>query len=223
MRGAVFDTLTEVGPDGLLRPELATEWKSDAQGRDWVLTLRADVSFHDGQTFTAEHAAASLDAHALNVTQMDASGMTLCLSLALPNPQLPYLLADPGMIMVPASATDLPVGTGVYQTTHYQPGRHFIGTRVQPHFKDGHAGWFDSVEIAVIPDPVVRAEAVRDGFVDVAELPTVDGPGDTTPRLVHIGGNRDALAAREGMGVPPHIGRRAPLDDGRIAQRWWML
>ncbi|MDA0961817.1 MAG: peptide ABC transporter substrate-binding protein, partial [Proteobacteria bacterium] len=47
-RGALYDTLTDVGPDGLLRGELATDWTTDAQARDWRLTLRRDVRFHDG-------------------------------------------------------------------------------------------------------------------------------------------------------------------------------
>lgn len=224
MRGAVYDTLTEVGPDGLLRGELATEWTSADNGRHWSLTLRSDARFHDGRPFAAEDAALSLAAHAFPVAEIDTpTPDTLWLRLEAPNPHLPYLLADPGLVMLPGGAVgDIPNGTGLYQTDIYRPDRHFVGHRVQPHFKDGQAGWFDSVEVAVIPDPVVRAEAVRDGFVDVADLPSRDALGDTSAMI--LGPKTDAMefAARDGMGVPGQIGNRAPLDDGRIAQRWWM-
>jgi len=224
MRGAVYETLTEVGPDGLLRGELATSWTSDASGRDWVLELRRDARFHDNAPFTSDDAAKSLRAHNVRA-DLDVDGAhRLRLRLDAPNPQLPYLLADPQMAMLPDGVdADVPVGTGLYQTQSYRKGRHFLGRRVQPHYKDGQAGWFDEVEIAVIPDPAVRAEALRDGFVDVADLPQAAGLGDTSALILRPDAETIELAARDGVGVPKQLGSRAPLDDWRIAQRWWMV
>ena len=224
MRGAVYETLTEVGPDGLLRGELATSWTSDAAGREWMLDLRQDARFHDDRPFTSDDAAQSLQTHGL-VADLDMAGAhRLHIHLATPDPQLPYLLADPLMVMLPGGADpDTPNGTGLYNVQRYQAGRHFLGRRVQPHYKDGQAGWFDEVEIAVIPDPAIRAEALRDGFVDVADLPHADGLGDTSALILRPDAEAIELAARDGVGVPRHLGARAPLDDGRIAQRWWMV
>lgn len=224
MRGAVYETLTEVGPDGLLRGELATSWTSDTSGREWFLELRTDARFHDDRSFTSDDAVRSLQAHGLNA-DLDVDGLhRLRLRLDAPSPQLPYMLADPQMIMLPDGMhSDTPVGTGLYQVQRYHAERHFLGRRVQPHFKDGHAGWFDEVEIAVISDPAVRAEALRDGFVDVADLPQADGLGDTSALILHPDAETIELAARDGVGVPKLLGNRAPLDDGRIAQRWWMV
>lgn len=223
MRGAVYETLTEVGPDGLLRGELATSWSSDAAGREWVLELRNDARFHDDRPFTSDDAAHTLRTHGL-MADFDVDGAhRLRLRLDAPNPQLPYLLADPQMVMLPCGAeTATPVGTGLYQVQRYQEERHFLGRRVQPHYKDGQAGWFDEVEIAIIPDAAVRAEALRDGFVDVADLPRAEGLGDTSALILRPDPETIELAAREGVGVPKQLGSRAPLDDGRIAQRWWM-
>ena len=223
VRGAVFDTLTDVGADGLLRGELATEWNSDADARDWTLRLRRDVRFHDGAPFTAEDAVQSLAARGFPMADLDAPERhVLRLKLAAPNPHLPYLLADPALVMLPAGrVTDSPLGTGPYRTQSFRPGRHFVGHRVVPHFKDGAAGWFDSVEIAAIPDPAVRAEAVRDGFVDVAALPNAEVLGDAAALIFRRSADGVEIAARSDMGVPGRIGQRAQLDDGRIAQRWW--
>lgn len=224
VRGAVYDTLTEVGPDGLLRGELATRWSSDAMGTEWLLELRSDATFHDGRSFTAEDAALSLAQHSIDADIDVDRDTSLRLVLNAPDPHLPYLLASPEMVMLPGGVDqDSPIGTGLYEVQRYQSDRHFLGRRVQPHYKDGQAGWFDEVEIAVIPDPAVRAEALRDGFVDVADLPQAEGLGDTSALILRPDAEQIELAAREGMGVPKRLGRRAPLDDGRIAQRWWMV
>ena len=62
-QGAVFDTLTEVAPDGSLRGELATRWQAGADARVWTLDLRRDVVFHNGKLFSAEDVIASLRLH----------------------------------------------------------------------------------------------------------------------------------------------------------------
>ncbi|MDA0962647.1 MAG: peptide ABC transporter substrate-binding protein, partial [Proteobacteria bacterium] len=72
-----------------------------------------------------------------------------------------------------------------------------------------------------IPDAAVRAEALRDGFVDVAALPDaallVNRPG----LLFHPSEGEASLVAADRIIRPRNVGARAPLDDGRIAQRWW--
>jgi peptide/nickel transport system substrate-binding protein len=49
---AVFDTLLTVAPDGSLGPGLATEW-TVTDDTTIALTLRDDVTFHDGERFDA--------------------------------------------------------------------------------------------------------------------------------------------------------------------------
>ena len=221
LNGALYDTLTDVGPDGLLRGELATDWTSDATARDWRMTLRRDVRFHDGTAFTAEDAARALAQHGLSA-RIDADGHDLRLTLDAPDPDLPYRLAAPELVMTGAAGADgLPLGTGPYAPRSLRPGRHLIADRIVPHHKDGRAAWFDSVEIAVIPDAAVRAEALRDGFVDVAALPDAELLLNRPGLFLHPSGTDAALAAGQGVTLPRSIGTRAALDDGRIAQRWW--
>ena len=59
-RGAVFETLTEVAPDGLLRGELATGWHGSADARHWRVDLREGAVFHDGRPLTADDVLATL-------------------------------------------------------------------------------------------------------------------------------------------------------------------
>jgi peptide/nickel transport system substrate-binding protein len=218
-RGAVFDTLTEVGPNGVLRGELATGWTSNRDARVWDFELRGDVAFHDGTVFGAADVVASLAGTAIGVIHAETTDLThVRLELAAPNPDLPYLLADPALVMQSPTGQ----GTGLYRTERLQSGRHFLGQRVAQHYKDGQAGWLDSLEIIVIPDANIRAEALRDGYVDVAELPEPKGLRGRGDFIYHPSKDNMALAARTGVGMPKVIGARGPLDDGRIGERWWM-
>ena len=74
----------------------------------------------------------------------------------------------------------------------------------------------------MIPDPAVRAEALRDGYVDVAALPLPDGLRNSARFRYHPSEDDMALATAVSVGLPRQIGSRGPLDDGRIAERWWV-
>jgi len=218
-RGVVFDTLTEVAPNGVLSGELATEWTSSSDARVWNFELRNDVVFHDGTSFDAEDVVASLTGAETGVVRAEAKDLThVQLELSAPNPDLPYLLADPTLVMKSKSGQ----GTGLYRIERLEHGRHFLGQRVAQHYKDGQAGWLDSIEIIVIPDANIRAEALRDWYVDVAELPEPKGLRGRGEFIYHPSKDNMALAARPGVGMPKLIGARGPPDDGRIGERWWI-
>ncbi|UWQ91472.1 peptide ABC transporter substrate-binding protein [Rhodobacteraceae bacterium M382] len=228
-RGAVYDTLTEIGPDGVLKGELATSWRSSPDARVWHFQLRDEVPFHDGAMLNAEDVAASLRAHDFpdGCLGIKVIGTTqLQLELVKPNSDLPYLLADPKLIIARAGQIGAPlnaaIGTGVYQVSQAQDGRHFSATRLAQHFKDGQAGWVDRVEVITIPDASVRAEALRDGYVDIAALPEPKGLLHRGEFTYHPSAHDMALATHAGVGLPRRIGARAPMDDGRIVQRWWV-
>ncbi|WP_278922237.1 ABC transporter substrate-binding protein [Pseudophaeobacter profundi] len=228
-RGAVLDCLTEIAPDGLLRAELASSWHSRSDARIWQFDLRQDVVFHDGSPLQAADVVASLvnlvvpGVEQLSMVALGAHQVEFHLSH--PNPHLPYLLAGAGYAIAPQGAVDLPlaqlIGTGCYQVDRAQEGRHFRATKVAGHYKDGQDGWVDSLEVIVIPDAAVRAEALRDGFVDVAALPQ---PAELLKRggfLYHPSAEDMALATRSDVGIPRVVGQQSALDDGRIAERWW--
>ncbi|WP_435661378.1 ABC transporter substrate-binding protein [Leisingera caerulea] len=230
-RGAIYDTLTEIAPDGLLRGELATGWHSTADARTWTFNLREGVAFHDGSLLTADDAATSLLAQGITGAEVQAitalGGHQLLVELSQPNPHLPYLLASADQMIAAGGNLPMPLpiamGTGCYKVERAQEGRHFRASRVADHYKAGTAGWADAVEIIVIPDAAVRAEALRDGYVDVAALPEPRGLLRRGEFLYHPSSSDMALAARHNVGIPRKVGQRAPLDDGRIAERWWMI
>ncbi|WP_299548016.1 ABC transporter substrate-binding protein [uncultured Tateyamaria sp.] len=205
----LFDNLTEVAADGTLRGELATDWSSDADARVWRFGLRDGVTFHDGTAFDA----AAVSGLIWNIEVLDP--LTLQITLDAPNPSLPYLLAQPGFEVRGAT------GTGMYEVQKLDEGRHFIGTRVRNHWKQ-NAGWFDSVEFVQFSADKVRGEALRDGLVDVADVVVLDDYAD--PRDFQILPNAHVAThiASRSVTVPVAVGKSWPLDNLRMAERWWM-
>ncbi|MEX0371273.1 MAG: ABC transporter substrate-binding protein [Tateyamaria sp.] len=204
----VYDNLTEIAADGTLRGELATGWTSDDEARIWRFTLRDGVTFHDGTPF---------DASAITdlVSGIDAlDALTVQITLDAPNPNLPYLLAQPGFEIRGAT------GTGLYEVQKLDAGRHFIGTRVQDHWKSS-AGWFDSVEFVQFSAEHVRGEALRDGLVDVADVIALDDYADPRDFQTLPNGHAPTHIANQSITVPVTVGKAWPLDNLRMAERWW--
>ncbi|MCG8351136.1 MAG: peptide ABC transporter substrate-binding protein [Chloroflexales bacterium] len=56
----VFNGLTQIGVDGLPEPALATAWQIDPSGTVYTFNLRRDVTWHDGQAFSADDVVFSL-------------------------------------------------------------------------------------------------------------------------------------------------------------------
>lgn len=205
----VFDNLTEIAADGTLRGELATEWSSDVEARVWQFGLRDGVLFHNGSPFNAS----AVSGLSWDIGVLDP--LTIQITLDTPNANLPYLLAQPGFELRGAA------GTGLYETRKLDDGRHFIGTRVKNHWKQ-NAGWFDSVEFVQFSSEKIRGEALRDGLVDVADVVALDEYADARDfQKLPTGHSATHIASRT-VTVPVTVGKTWPLDNLRMAERWWM-
>jgi peptide/nickel transport system substrate-binding protein len=255
--GTLFDTLTEITATGELAGALATAWRADAGGAVWTLTLRPDVTFHDGRPVTAADVVASILRHhdgasplgwfmgnLSGATAPDAA--TVRLTLHYPDPDLPLILADPHLMIAPGGAVEQGVGSGLYQRSGDDPLR---VTRVIRHWRDGQGGWFDGVTLILTDDP---GGAVLAGLADVAPLAVAgadllqaSAPASSSLLLTAPPGLSAALATRgrpdlagieagyspdPSLHVVSHvralahagtISGLAPLDNARIAQRWW--
>lgn len=205
VRATANDTLTEIAADGTLRAALATEWTADDAARRWDLTLRAGVVLHDGTAFDASLLDLPFD---IEVT----GSHSVAFHLHASDPNLPFRLASPEYTVAL---------TGLYQTQKLDPGRHFIGTRMPEHWRSD-AGWFDSVDYVQFSDPSVRAEALRDGYVDVADVADLGPQADTRDFQPLPTGHAPLQIASRAVAVPLTVGKTWPLDNLRMAERWWM-
>ncbi|MFK7745050.1 MAG: ABC transporter substrate-binding protein [Roseobacter sp.] len=230
MVGTVFDTLTEIAADGTLRGELATSWMGAEDACSWVLDLRAGVTFHDGQSFGPEDVIASFSLHQQgllgDVTQVLPVGPNrVRIELSAPDPDFAYRLSDPRLVIYPAgnmaAAMVQGIGTGLYRVRKFQPGRQLLAQRVEQHYKDGLAGWFDEVELVALSSDVVRAEALKDHYVDVADLTHTLDLGDTADLTMLPEEHFMTTAVDPCIALPNMTGSRWPLDNLRASERWW--
>ncbi|MDW3223732.1 MAG: ABC transporter substrate-binding protein [Paracoccaceae bacterium] len=231
MVGAAFETLTEVSADGTLRGELATTWHGSTDAMVWEFDLRQNAVFHNAKPFDAEDVLASFEIHAgallSDIKQIEVLNLhKIRITLSTPDTGFPYRLSDPRTVIYPAGHIEQAmadgIGTGMYRTHRFIPGRQFVGERVGEHYKDRNAGWFDKVELVSLPADAVRAEALRDHFVDAVDLThsaDLRGLDDIT---ILPEENFMTCAVRKELALPNNVGTRWPLDNLRAAQRWWM-
>lgn len=217
-QGLIFDTLTEIAADGTLRGELATDWQSSDGGRIWLFDLRQDVVFHDGRPMTSKDVVASLRVDGL----VEAAGPhQVIVKLDATSADLPFALCGPQHVIRPAHAPNAGIGTGLYQLKRFTPGQQVLADRVVDHYKGTTAGWFDTVELVSIPSEPVRAQALAEYFVEVADIsdPKAVAGFDDIARLPSDRGMTYAVS--RGVAMPVKTGQHRPLDNLRAAERWW--
>lgn len=176
----IRNNLIEVGPGGVLVPELATSWEPNADLTAWVFKLRDGVEFHNGKTMTADDVVWSLNLHRgedtisevktlmAQVTDIKATAPgEVTVTLAAPNATFPAIMTVINLLIVPADDKDFDkgIGTGGYLLERYEPGVGSRVTRNPNYWKEGRAH-FDAVETRAIKDITARMTALQTGEVD---------------------------------------------------------
>lgn len=220
-QGVVFDTLTEVAGNGILKGELATNWQASEGARLWRFDLRPEVRFHDGSPLTARDVVASLQSLLPEAEVAALSALQVQIALAQANPGLPLLLSEPRFVIRPANAPEEGIGTGLYRLRRFSAGRQVLAERVETHYKDGTAGWFDMVELVSIPAREVRAQALMEQLVDAADLPARPRFRERADVVLHSDTQGGITVLSNALRQPPNPGRQAPMDNLRAPERWW--
>jgi peptide/nickel transport system substrate-binding protein len=223
---ARHNQLIEVAADGNIIPELAESWESD-DGVTWVFRIRQGVTFHSGKDMTVDDVVASINHHRGEdstsavkpllepITEVRADGQNVIVTLESPNADLPYLMTDYHIPIMPSEdgridPTSLD-GVGGYVVESYEPGVQASLTRNPDYWKEDRA-WFDRVELLSILDPAARLNALITGEVhvidqiDPATIGMLEGRG--VARILSIPGN-----AHYGF---PMDTRAAPYDDNNV-------
>jgi peptide/nickel transport system substrate-binding protein len=186
--------LTEISPDNGIIGELAESWDVSPDAKTWTLKIRQGVEFHNGKTFGADDAAASLNYHRgegsksaaksllAAVTSIKADGKdTLVIELSDGNADLPYVLTDYHLVMLPADgegkvSSDNAAGTGGYVVNTFDPGVHATLERFANYWKQDRAH-FDGIEYLAIPDVNARQTGLLTASLDAmieCDFKTVD-------------------------------------------------
>ncbi len=144
----IFATLLRYGEDFTPQPYLAESWEFSADNKVLTLKLRQGATFHDGQPITAEDVIWSLgvvkDNHPFSsmlapVEAFEAPDpQTVVIRLKQPHPAillvlsssltpvLPKHVFDDGQDIKANPKNNLPVGSGPFKVTAFEPGQHII-------------------------------------------------------------------------------------------------
>ena len=175
----LFNGLIEWGEDGKPKPDLASSFEPTNGAKDWIFNLRKGVKFSDGREFTADDAVYSLNLHRGDSKSGGAGSMKaiadvrkldkhqIQISLAAADADLPYVLTDYHVLMIPDGFKDWakPVGTGAFELEKFDPGVRISLKKVRDFWKEGR-GHLDAVEVTVINDGSARINALISGQID---------------------------------------------------------
>ncbi len=236
----IFDTLLAADQQGELHAGLATAWESNADATEFTLSLRDDVTFHDGTPFNAEAVKAAFDRIAA-IEEFSTAGQimagyvettvidetTVSVSFEGPKPTFFTDISQPWLgIPSPTAAANEdfgqnPVGTGPFMFSEWAVQDSLTLVRNPdyawaPEFAK-HTGpaLLDEVIFRFLPEPATRLAALQSGEVMVAEDP---------PALVGaclIGSEIYNLRTFSAPGMPAHMminSEKPPTDDLRVRQ-----
>ncbi|MGE0004234.1 MAG: ABC transporter substrate-binding protein [Parvibaculaceae bacterium] len=224
--GVLGACLTEVGADGSLQGDAAESFEVSKDARTWVFKLRTGAEFHDGKTFDAADAVASLNHHRGEASKSGAKALlkpvadikadgkdTVVITLDSGNADFAYILSNYNLTMFPSADGKIDwskgVGLGPYVLEDFQPGVKAKARRFGNYF--GRT-WFDEVEVLSIIDVAARSNALVTGevdYIDRADLKTLD-------KIL----TRDNLTKSEVAGYAHYISPMnttvAPFDDKNV-------
>ncbi|ROM94590.1 ABC transporter substrate-binding protein [Pseudomonas brassicacearum] len=147
----------------------------------WVITLRKEVTFHNGKALTAADVVFSLLRHKDPITgskvlplveqfaEIKATGTNeVQIRLSGPNAELPSILAVSHLLIVPEGTTDFNqgIGTGPFKVKEFKPGVRSIAARNTGYWKPG-LPYLDEIEFIAIGDEPSRVNALLSGDVHV--------------------------------------------------------
>ena len=173
--------LTEITNENEIGPDAAESWEASADAATWTFKLYEGVEFHNGKPFTAEDAVASLNYHrneesksaakALleDVEDIKADGAhTVVIKMKSGNADLPYLLSDYHLVMMPSDGEgnvdwQSGIGTGPYKIDSHDPG---VQSRLSRHENYHRTTYFDAVSTTVVNDVSARQSALLTGEFD---------------------------------------------------------
>ena len=184
---AMYDGLSQIGPGGTLEPALALSWQNTS-ATTWVFRLRPNVSFHNGEPFTAAAVVATINfllseegrglfvgAEMRGVASIRSiDDLTVEFTTTVPDPILPKRLSivyivDPGTLAragIRGVATQ-PVGTGPFQLVDWGD------TTRRTVFRAAETSWrkanIDGLEMIMLPDASTRLQALLSDQIDIME------------------------------------------------------
>jgi len=244
----VYDKLAEQDTSGAYHGYLAESMVPNADFTEWVVTLRPDVTFHNGKALTAqsvadmfpiqqEGAAAAGQVSASNLSDVQATGdLEITYTLSAANSAFPAYLSRAPLGMVfdaeaaaadPVAYSTAPIGTGPFQIVSRDLDNETIMERNESYWLSDPDGnqlpYLDSIAFRPIPDEGTRLDALLSGTVDA--MHTLRQGTIRDARLARDGGEDLNLLEFQGNNVGGGMFNMAvpPYDDVRVRRGLTMM
>jgi peptide/nickel transport system substrate-binding protein len=224
----VFEGLTRIDRNGVVKPALAQSWTVSDDGLTYTFTLRAGVTFHDGSGFDSADVKFSLEQAMAEDSTNAQKGLfepiakvetpddrTVVVTLKQPTGNFLFNLGwGDAVIVAPESAADnksKPVGTGPFVFKRWVKGDRLELARNGAYW--GTPAKLSKATIKIIPDPAAATAAVMAGDVDAfANFPAPEAmaqfEADSRFNVV--------IGSTEGETILAMNNTRKPLDDIRV-------
>ena len=191
----LYDNLLTIEPNLSYKPLLATSWEANEDNSSYTFYLRQGVKFHHGKDFKAEDVAFTFN-RVLNPDLGSAALITLkaivdivviddyTVRFDLEGPNA-YFLQNVSLEMLRILPADVDVsrltleefGTGPFIIEEHLPGERTDMVR-NPDYWDEGKPYLDGITVQLIPEVAIRAEALKNGDVDVIwDLAPQSAPG----------------------------------------------
>ncbi len=187
----VYETLTELDANDQPAPRLATSWRAEKSGQEWIFELRQGVKFHHGKEFTADDVVATIqrsEDKSLGLRSQGAFGPykevraegknTVRIVLTQPCAEVPVLVANRWARIIPAdklsTIANQPVGTGPFKFKDFQPGTSASVEKNADYWVKDRP-FLDGVRVVAIAQSIAQQAALRANTVDVLEFLSADG------------------------------------------------
>ncbi len=185
----VYSTLTRLGPDGSVQPDLAESWTIAPDGRQVTLRLRP-AKFHNGEPLTSADVKFTYErilkpetkavarAFFTDIDHVDAADpRTAVFHLKQPNVALLTYMAHPNASVVSAKVTqaaqddlsrkESAVGSGPFRLVEWAPDNFMRFEAFRDFYVQGQP-YLDGVRINIVPDEAGLVAALRTKAADMA-------------------------------------------------------
>ena len=190
----IFDVLIQQNGDGVYEGYLADSITPNEDFTVWTMTLRPDVTFHNGVPLTAQTIVdmyAIQQAGAISAGRITTTGltgveavddMTVVYTLSAPNSAFPanlsavelgYVFEPTAALADPVGFSTAPVGTGPFVIEKRDIDNETVVVRNENYWRTAQNGdqlpYLDSISFRPIPDEGTRLDALQSRTVDVIE------------------------------------------------------
>jgi peptide/nickel transport system substrate-binding protein len=179
----VFGGLTEIGPDGRVKPDIAEKWTASEDLKTWTFNIRRGVKFHSGRDVDAQDVIETVkriqDKATGSVTRVNfeliermeaPDPYTVRIHLKAPYAGLADIFSDRQARIVPRDKLDTlakaPIGSGPFKLKEFVPGDHVTLEKNAAYYVKGVPA-LDTVILKIMPESAAQAAALQNGEVDL--------------------------------------------------------